>query len=542
MSGGYQQSPETYRKPRWISPLTRRILAVNVLALGILVAGILYQDIYKENLIEAELAALGTQAEMFAVALSEGAVARTSAGQYQVSEISNQMVRRLVETTGARARLFRRDGVLIADSRRLGRPGGIVQIEELPPPGADPGFMSTVLFTLDQLTNHIPGATHLPIYRENPVQSAEDYAEAAAALKGEYVKATRATGKGSMVLSVAVPVQRYKKVLGALMLSKVSHDIDAAILDVRIDILKVFSVALAVTVMLSLYLAGTIARPIHRLAAAAELVRRDHSRQHRLPDFAGRNDEIGNLAETLHHMTEALWARMDAIESFAADVAHEIKNPLTSLRSAVETAARLKDPEQQRKLMAIIEEDVGRLDRLISDISDASRLDAELSRAETEPVDIGAMLATIVDIDQAVGHAGPVIHLRRGDDSTNPLMVAAIEGRLAQVFRNIVANARSFSPADGEIGILLSRDGDWIRVEIDDDGPGIPPGSEQDIFKRFYTERPDTEKFGTHSGLGLSISKQIVETHGGTISATSRTDADGRTLGARFAVWLPEVK
>jgi two-component system sensor histidine kinase ChvG len=542
MSGGAQQSPETYRKPRWISPLTRRILAINVLALGILVAGILYQDIYKENLIESELAALATQAEMFAVALSEGAVARTSEGQYQVSEISSQMVRRLVETTGARARLFRGDGTLIADSQRLGRPGGIVQIEELPPPGKNSRLMSTVLIAFERLANHMPGAKHLPIYRENPVQSAEDYDEAAAALKGEFVKATRITGKGSMVLSVAVPVQRYKKVLGALMLSKISHDIDAAILDVRLDILKVFTVALAVTVLLSLYLAGTIARPIRRLAAAAEQVRRDHSRQHRLPDFAGRNDEIGDLAETLNHMTEALWARMDAIECFAADVAHEIKNPLTSLRSAVETAVRLKDPEQQRKLMAIIEEDVGRLDRLISDISDASRLDAELSRAESAPLDLGAMLATIVEINQAVGGGGPRIYLRRDDTGEKPPMVTAIEGRLAQVFRNIVANARSFSPADAEIGILLSRDGDWIHVEIDDDGPGIPPGSEHNIFARFYSERPESEKFGTHSGLGLSISKQIIETHGGTISAASRTDADGRILGAQFTVRLPEVK
>ena len=536
-----QQQLETDRRVYWLSPITRRILAINLLALGILVAGALYQDEYKQKLIDAEFSALRIQAEMFAVALSEGAVTRTSAGQYQVTKTSNQMVRRLVQTTGTRARLFRHDGMLIADSRRLIGPGGMVQIEELPPPGSENGVMSVVLHTIDRLAEHMFGSELLPLYTESAVQRAKDYPEVLAALEGGYIEVVRAARKYGMVLSVAVPVQRYKKVLGALMLSKGSCDINNSVFEVRIDILKIFGVALAVTVLLSLYLAGTIARPLRRLAAAADRVRRDHSRHHRIPDFAGRSDEIGGLAEALNDMTEALWTRMDAIESFAADVAHEIKNPLTSLRSAVETAARFKDPEQQRKLMAIIEEDVVRLDRLISDISDASRLDAELSRAESGLVDIGSMLETLIDTDQTTAKVGPQIRLERTAAGDMPFVVTGIEGRLAQVLRNLIANARSFSPDGGDICITITREPGAIRIEIDDDGPGIPLGKEDAIFERFYSERPESEKFGTHSGLGLSITRQIVEAHKGSITASNRTSPGGRVIGARFTVRLPQA-
>jgi two-component system sensor histidine kinase ChvG len=230
---------------------------------------------------------------------------------------------------------------------------------------------------------------------------------------------------------------------------------------------------------------------------------------------------------------------MDAIESFAADVAHEIKNPLTSLRSAVETTARLKDPEQQRKLMEIIQSDVVRLDRLISDISDASRLDAELSRAETGPVDIGAMLAVLTDLHETTGEGGPRVFLENIAAKDGALMIDGIEGRLAQVFQNLLANAVSFTPAEGVITITTSRENGWVVVDVDDDGPGIRDGKEEAVFERFYTERRGEETFGTHSGLGLSISKQIIDSHGGQLSASNRTSPGGRILGARFTVRLP---
>ena len=525
----------------FVSPITRRILAVNVLALGILVAGILYLDEYKNNLIEAELAALATQAEMFAVALSEGAVTETPSGHYRVSNISKQMVRRLVKTTGTRARLFRQDGQLIADSRRLVGAGQTIEIEELPPPEEIKSALSEAFDMFDRIINHVSSGRQLPPYTENPLQHVSDYPEAVAALTGEYVKAVRA-GKGdSLVLSVAVPVQRYKQVLGALLLTKGSRVIDDALYEVRRNILEVFAVSIAVTVLLSIYLSGTIARPLKRLANAAERVRHDSGRQHQIPDMSGRRDEIGELATTLRDMMESLWARMDATERFAADVAHEIKNPLTSLRSAVETAARLKDPEQQQKLMTIIQEDVIRLDRLISDISDASRLDAELSRTRFEPVDMGAMLATLADMHNNHKENSPRVRLERTDGEDKTLVVMGMDGRLAQVFQNLITNAITFSPDNGLIRLTLAQQDEDICIHVDDEGPGIPKGLEEKIFERFYTERPGTEKFGTHSGLGLNISKQIIDAHEGAINASNRTDMDGKVVGARFTVRLPKA-
>ena len=528
-----------HRRARAFSPLTRRILAVNVLALAILVAGILYLGEYRRSLIETKLDSLRIQAELFAAAIGEGAITPDRGpGQDLHREIVRQMVRRLVESTENRARLFAVDGRLLADSRRLLGPGGVVQIEELPPPEVDEGLVGAVFDIYDRLMGRLTGSDPVAPYRENPVQRAGDYAEASQALAGEGRAAVRSLPQGGMVLSFAVPVQRYKQVLGALMLSKGSRDIDEALLQVRVDILKVFAVALAVTVALSMYLAAAIARPIRRLAEGAERVRQGLSRLHSIPDFAGRGDEIGDLALSLKDMTEALWRRMDAIEAFAADVAHEIKNPLTSLRSAVETAARVKDPDQQQKLMAIIQEDVRRLDRLISDISDASRLDAELSRAERAPVKLGPMLATIVEVHEAQAASGDcALRLECGDG----LVVDGMDGRLAQVFRNLIANAFSFSPPGGVITIAASGDKDSVEVKIDDNGPGIAEGKEETIFDRFYTERPEGEKFGTHSGLGLSISKQIIEAHGGAIVAENRHDGEGRVTGARFSVRLPRI-
>ena len=528
------------RPRRLLSPLTRRILAVNVLALALLVGSLLYLGEYRNNLIDAELKALGVQAEMFAAALGEGAVVADSLyGQRLASEIADRIVRRLVETTGTRARLFRNNGNLAADSRRLMGPGGIVHIEELPPPGERGGIFPATLEIYDRLARRLTRQEALPLYKEKPRQHARDYPEVMSALSGYSSHAVRSAGGDSMILSVAVPVQRYKQVLGALFLTRGSQAIDDALLEVRLDILKIFAAVLAVTIMLSVYLASTIARPIRRLAEAAERVRRDHGRHQIIPDFAGRNDEIGDLAESLSEMTEALWRRMDEIENFAADVSHEIKNPLTSLRSAVETAARLKDPEQQRKLMTIIQDDVGRLDRLISDISDASRLDAELSRAETGPVDVGAMLATLADIHRTAAGDGLRIHFEITATNDGPLMVDGIEGRLGQLFRNLFDNAISFSPKDGTIRITASLDDGWIRIDLDDDGPGLPAGKEETIFERFYTQRRESEKFGTHSGLGLSISKQIVDAHGGQLSAANRTRPDGSVIGARFTIRLP---
>jgi two-component system sensor histidine kinase ChvG len=340
------------------------------------------------------------------------------------------------------------------------------------------------------------------------------------------------------LLSTAVPVQRYKQVLGAVMVSSSGDDIAKSLFKVRLTIFQAFAFALVITITLSLYLAGTIARPIRRLAAAAERVRRGHGRHPSIPDLTRRRDEIGELSGALRDMTEALWQRMDAIEAFAADVAHEIKNPLTSLRSAVETVSRVTNPEQQRKLMAIIQDDVGRLNRLISDISDASRIDAELSRAEAGPVDMLGMLCALAEVYRDTG-ASESVGIQIAVASEDPLTVMGIESRLVQILRNLISNALSFSPPDSILTLGAGRTGRWVEISVEDQGPGIPDNKLEAIFDRFYSERPKAEKFGTHSGLGLSISKQIAEAHGGTLRAANQLGPDGSITGARFTLRLP---
>ncbi len=541
------QTRSGHRQPgdRSISPITARILGVNLFALLILVGGLLYLGEYRRGLIAAERLALKSQSEMIAAAVGESGIKAVGAdGQKIDLERVRPIVRRLSRTTGTRTRLFAPDGNLLVDSRSLLGPAGVVQVETLPPPAPQPGlFERAAQHAIDAyiaLTNWLPGDDYPP-YKEGPIQHAGGYPEVARARAGDGDGPRPPQGPGHTVLvSAAAPVQRYKQVLAAVLLARDSQKIDAAVLEVRLGILGVFAVSLCITVLLSLYLASTIARPLRRLAEAAEQVRHGTNRQFAIPVFAGRHDEIADLATALSEMTEALWQRMDAIEAFAADVAHEIKNPLTSLRSAVETAARIDDPVAQQRLMAIILDDVERLDRLLSGISDASRLDAELSRMDQAPVDLVAMLETLVNMYEATAETeadAPKLILE--PPAERPLIVQGMGERLVQVLRNLIANAQSFSPPGGTIVLTAKRVGAWIVVEVADDGPGIPAGKEDAIFARFYSERPEGEKFGTHSGLGLSISRQIVEAHGGTITAANRFAADGSVKGTRFTVSLP---
>jgi two-component system sensor histidine kinase ChvG len=534
------------RRRRLVSPLIRPILSVNLVALALLGGGLLFLDDYRRGLIQSEIENLKTQGTIVAGALGEGGIDTAAIDPPVLQpDASRQLVRRLVTTLNTRARLFGTDGEPVADTRILTGPGGVVQIRELPAPQQGNAAARALSDAYDWLAARLPERQRYPLYLESPVPRAADYDEARRALRGETAAAVRQADDGSLVISVAVPVQRYKQVLGALMLSRTGADVDRAMRAVRLDILKIFAVALAVTVLLSFYLAGAIARPVRRLAAAADRVRRGQGRgMEPIPDFTSRGDEIGDLSAALREMTDALWRRMDAIERFAADVAHEIKNPLTSLRSAVETVSRVTDREQQKKLMAVIQDDVQRLDRLISDISDASRLDSELSRAESGPVDIGAMLAALADLHRTTLSAtrpnAPRLKLETAKGAAQQqLTVPGIDSRLAQVFRNLIANAISFSPAGGEIRLRAFRDGRFVVATVEDEGPGIPEGKQQAIFDRFYSERPAGEKFGTHSGLGLSISKQIVDAHRGAIRAENRIGPDGEVRGARFIVRLP---
>lgn len=532
--------PGSETRRRRFSPLTLRILTLNVLALAIPIAGLLYLDEYRDDLIRARLNSLRTEAELISGAIATSGVVTGPLGDERLLvEATRATLRRLVDPAEARARVFDQDGALVADSFRLAGPAGIVEIETLDAPNWPADLFSRLLTGLyDWVVSVLPGDDGYPAYTERAEQRASDYGEVTRAMTGEISSAVRRDESGQLILSTAVPIQRYRQVLGGLMLSVEGDEIEQSVRSLRFDILAVFGIALTVTVLLSLYLAGTIARPIRRLALAAEQVRRGQGRATQLPNFSRRKDEIGELSGALRDMTEALWQRMDAIERFAADVAHEIKNPLTSLRSAVETVARIEDPLQQRKLMSVILDDVQRLNRLITDISEASRVDAEMSRSEMEPVDLGAMLATLADLHEATQNGdGPRLLLDLAAHQS--LTMRGNEGRIVQVLRNLLSNAVSFSPPGGEIHVVCARVRDRVRITVSDQGPGIPPGKLKAIFDRFYSERPEGEKFGSHSGLGLSISKQIVEAHGGTIEAENIVDDSGHVRGARFIVTLP---
>jgi two-component system, OmpR family, sensor histidine kinase ChvG len=528
-----------------LSPLTLRILAINVVALALLGGGLFYLGEYQQNLVYARIEALKTQGQIFAAALGEGAIDRTVAnGAALLPDRAREMMRRLVEPTHARAQLFDAGGNLLADSRIIGISKQSIEVEELPAPPEQGNFFLRLAYAFyDDVVERIPWSSDYPLYIESAKPTASDYPEVGHAFQGEIgVAVHRVPQVGGLVMSAAVPVQNYKQVIGAVLLSSGSSEIEQAVRSVRFSIAELFLIALAVTVLLSIYLAGTIVRPLRLLAAAADRLRGGHGAPE-IPDFAGRGDEIGDLSVAMREMTETIRRRMDAIEHFAADVAHELKNPLTSLRSAVETAMRVEDPSKQKQLLRLVLEDAKRLDRLITDISDASRLDAEMSRAERSVVPLGSMLAALISLYRdAAGADSPflALDLPGGDSGASAtLNVRGNEDRLVRVFRNLLDNAISFSPPGGTITVRARRTGDMIRVAVDDSGPGIPDGKLNAIFDRFYSERPKGEDFGTHSGLGLAISKQIVEAHHGTIRAENRYDAENRLHGARFMIDLP---
>jgi len=516
----------------YISPITRRILAINILALVLLVVGLLYVGQYRKGLIDNEISALNIQAELFAAAIGEAAVGNNDSNQTLVVKDAQQILRRMVNTTGITAQLFLPNGKLLIDSRLFRGPSGNVEVRELPPPRIE----ITIKDKVNNLFRNILRELLPDIKAVSDLSTAKKIA-----LKGEQGSAIRTLAHGKFSLSVAVPVQRYKKVLAALILTNDGSKINETIFQVRLDILKIFSLVLLVTILLSIYLASSIARPLKNLAIATEDIRKGKSRHYAIDDILSRKDEIGELGNMLNDMTEALWRRMETIERFAADVAHEIKNPLTSIKSAVETIASIKNSEQQMKLMEIVKDDIGRLDRLISDISDASRLDAELSRKKMVPIKINLLLEELISFyGVAVDTKG--IQFKFNNEFDGPILIQGNEDRIVQVFRNLIDNAISFSPEKGIISLRLNLDNQMVKICVEDEGVGLQPGTEESVFKRFYRERPDNEKFGMHSGLGLSISQQIIKAHGGMIFAKNLRDDFGKILGACFIIELPKAE
>jgi two-component system sensor histidine kinase ChvG len=407
------------------------------------------------------------------------------------------------------------------------------------------------------------GRAEIATYDEAEIAGGRAIPEVARALAGQQRNIVRVNAVGETIVSVAVPIQRQRSVRGALLLSTQGGDIDAIITAERNVIFQVFAVAAVVMTLFSLMLANGIGEPLRKLSDAAERVRRRVKSRQEIPDFTDRHDEIGQLSGALRDMTSALYARIDAIGNFAADVAHELKNPLTSLRSAVETLPLARTEAARERLLAVIHHDVRRLDRLISDISEASRLDAELARGETGPVDVAKLLETVTAMQNEVAKSDQArIALRiapaaapsapaakapsrpaAAAPAPNPWQVQGHDGRLGQVIVNLIDNARSFSPAGGVVRVDLRREPGQIVITVEDDGPGIPEHALERVFERFYTDRPD-QGFGQNSGLGLSISRQIVEAHGGAIRAENRLGPPGPDgvadrLGARFTITLP---
>ena len=550
------------------SSLTRRILILNLAGLVTLVIGVMYLSQFRAGLIDARVQSLLVQGEIIAGAIAASATVDTDAitidperllelqagESYGPSEDSMSgiefpinpervapVLRRLVSPTKTRARIYDRDGVLILDSRNLYGRGDVLRFD-LPPPTAEkPGIMERAFIALRRWF----GRGDLPLYKELGPENGKGYPEVQQALNGLHASMVRVNDRGEVIVSVAVPVQRFRAVRGALMLSTQGADIDDMVEAERLAIVKVFLVAAGVMVVLSMLLAGTIAGPVRRLADAAERVRRRIRTRVEIPDFTRRRDEIGHLSGALRDMTNALYTRIEAIESFAADVAHELRNPLTSLRSAVETLPMAKTEANRKRLLAVIEHDIKRLDRLISDISDASRLDAELQRQEAMPVDLAKLLDALVKAANEIRRDEVKVTLAFEGAPLSNFRVPGHDSRLGQVVSNLVDNARSFSPPGGTVHITCRRLRNDVEITVDDEGPGIRPDALEKIFERFYTDRPE-HGFGQNSGLGLSISKQIVEAHGGTIRAENRTapgkpGEEPRVLGARFVVRLPAM-
>ena len=521
-------NPDRGGEPAWLSwlpgsRLGRMIIVLNMLGLAILIVGALVLNELRRGLVMARIDSLTTQGELIASVIDQAATVGEPAPGMDAPAAS-QILQLLSNPRTQRARLFDAHGKLIADSYWV---ADRVEWKVLPPAKA---------------REDSPGLNLQLQPRRAPSNSANAALafEVGEALGGRHTAGMRIGADGERVVSVSIPIQHVQAVLGVLTLE--ASDVDAIIARQRAALFPFILLSIAVTFVSSLLLNTLIALPVRRLSRAADRVRLSRARSISLPDIARRDDELGDLTRALEAMTDAQSERMDAIERFAADVAHEIKNPLTSLRSAVETLDLVTDPTARAKLLGILKQDVQRLDRLVTDISNASRLDAELSREDPKAFDLGHLLGEIVQAYETSAKPGEPTVRFIPPDVLEPVMVSGREGPLGQVFRNLIDNARSFSPSGGEVRVALEQARGEAVVRVDDDGPGIPPDNLETVFQRFYTSRPRGAAFGSNSGLGLSIARQIVAAQGGTIRAENRVGPEGAVAGARFVVTLSEAK
>ena len=507
------------------SRLGRLIIVLNVLGLAVLIAGALVLNELRQGLVNARIDSLSTQGELMASIIDRAATVGEPEPGMDAAFANELVLQLLANPKAQRARLYDARGRVVADSEWV--------FDRV-----DAKRLSPARVRGDERLNldlRMPAGT-----ADRPALArAALAAEVSRALRGKHVAGVRRGEDGVRVVSVSIPIQHVQAVLGVLTLE--ARDVDAIVARERMALIPFILIAIGVTLGSSLLLTRLIATPVRRLSRAADSVRQARARAISLPDLARREDELGDLTRSLQDMTAALSERMDAIESFAADVAHEIKNPLTSMRSAVETLDLVSDPVARERLLRVLKNDVQRLDRLVTDISNASRLDAELSRDEPRAIELARLAADITQLYQASARAGDVTVTFDGPKSFEPAMVLGREGPLGQILRNLIDNARSFSPPAGEVKVAMEVARGRVITTVSDSGPGIPPENLETVFQRFYTSRPKGAAFGGNSGLGLSIARQIAEAHGGTLQARNRV-VDDRVLGAIFILILPQAR
>src|SRR5581483_245677 len=562
--------------------LQRRIILANTIGLAILLGGIFYLSQYHAWLIDAKRDSLRAQGEIIAAAIAANASVETgrivldpdrlpevegakspfrddgfAALQLSIApERVTPILRRLVPPTDTRARVYAHDGTLIVDTAQLLSRGQVAR------PEATPGMRNGQLKVKNNWTKFLTWLMRgdLPVYREIGTANGSAYPEVRMAMSGSATPMLLVNEKGEQIVSMAVPIQYRKAVQGVLLLSTRPGEIDEVLSEERNVIIALALTAFAATLLASFVLARTIAGPMRRLSEAADNVSRNINARHELPELAQRVDEAGQMATAFREMTASLYRRIEASERFAQDVAHELKNPLTAARSTAEALAYARSSEQQQELVRQIQEELKRLNKLITDVSNASRLDAELALQETEPVDIRKVLGGVVSVFRDINSHGKrriVLQVSEPREET-AYIVRGHEARLGRVITNLLDNAFSFSPEDGVITVSARRVGAEVEIVVEDEGPGIPPDKLEDVFKRFYSDRPQTDRtVGKNSGLGLSISREIVNAYGGRICAANRRQPAGEApaspdghaalrercipgvVGASFTVRLP---
>ncbi len=543
-AGGRIKIQDRRRGPRrslLTSRLTRNIFLSNLIGLLILVAGSLAMNRFQDGLIEAKVENLRSLASTITTVMGEDATGYGSAAQLDVDN-ARQILRGINVPENWRVRLHDRQGLILADTEIMDETISVSMLDPIVPEIPEPTRQE---LWQDKLQRWFDKTLHdLPWRQSRRERLRRDLkGDIRKALEGDEMLGQRYTKDDDFIVTVSLPVKRVQQVLGVVTVE--SNDVEAIISTERKALAPIIGLAFLVTLLSSLALTLFVTRPMRKLARAAEVVTQSSGKRDSIPDLSKRRDEIGDLSSVMRDMTQGLYSRIDDIANFAADVAHEIKNPLTSLRSASDTLRSAATDEQRDKLIDIIQQDVSRMDRLITDISKASKVDANLARETAQTLNIAEVLDNITEFyDQTRSGDGPTVRNVTRIDTDTPVYIRAFETPFAQVLRNLIDNAYTFSDVDGEIrldmSVKMSEGRERVVITVDDDGPGIPADNLDTIFDRFYTQRPKGSQFGSHSGLGLAICRQIITAHKGRIWAENRQSAaNGQVEGARFIIDIP---